>query len=77
MRYGFLLIYVPILYSAVFLLHALTRVPIKIGFSAVWCGSYGYVGEAYTSNLRSLIQLKKKEEEKETKKKGRKTLRVG
>ena len=68
MRYGFLLIYVPILYSAVFLLHALTP----------WCGSYGYVGEAYTSDLRSLIQLKKKKKKrKKPKKKGRKTLRVG
>ena len=37
-RYGFLLIYAPTPYSAVFLLHALAPAPIKIGFVAVWCG---------------------------------------
>ena len=38
MRYGFLWIYAPTPYSAVFLLHALAPAPIKIGFGAVRCG---------------------------------------
>ena len=43
MRCGFLLICAPTPYSAVFLLHAPTLAPIKIGFGAVryglvWCG---------------------------------------
>ena len=45
LRYGFLRIYAPTPYSAVFLLHAhaLAPTPIKIGFGAVrfglvWCG---------------------------------------
>ena len=37
-RCGFLWIYTPILYSAVFLLHAPTPTPIKIGFGAVRYG---------------------------------------
>ena len=40
MRYGLLLIYdAPTHYSAVFLLHAPTPAPIKIGFGAVRCGA--------------------------------------
>ena len=35
-RCRFLWIYVPTPYSAVFLLHAPTPVPIKIGFGMVW-----------------------------------------
>ena len=38
MRCGFLRIYVPIPYSAVFLLHASAIAPIKIGFGVVQCG---------------------------------------
>ena len=34
---GFLWIYTPTLYSAVFLLYALVPAPMKIGFSAVRC----------------------------------------
>jgi hypothetical protein len=37
-RCGFLQIYAPTPYSAVFLLHVPTPAPIKIGFSAVQCG---------------------------------------
>jgi hypothetical protein len=37
-RCGFLWIYTPTPYSAVFLLHAPTPAPIKIGFGAVRCG---------------------------------------
>jgi hypothetical protein len=37
-RCGFLWIYTPTPYSAVFLLHAPTLAPIKIGFGAVRCG---------------------------------------
>ena len=37
-RYGFFWIYAPTPYSAVFLLHALTPAPIKIGFKAVRFG---------------------------------------
>ena len=37
-RCGFLRIYAPTPYSAVFLLHAPAPAPIKIGFGAVWCG---------------------------------------
>jgi hypothetical protein len=47
-RCGFLLIYAPTPYNAVFLLHAPAPAPIKIGFGAVQCGSCGCVGEAYT-----------------------------
>ena len=49
-RYGFLLIYASTTYSVVFLLHTPTPAPapIKIGFSAIRCGSCGCVGEAYT-----------------------------
>jgi hypothetical protein len=50
-RCGFLLIYVPTPYNAVFLLHAPAPVPIKIGFGAVRCGScdcVSCVSEAYT-----------------------------
>ena len=36
-RCGFLLIYAPTPYSAVFLLHALALAPIKIGFGVVRC----------------------------------------
>ena len=52
-RCGFLLIYAPTPYSAVFLLHAPTPAPapIKIGFGAMRCGSCGCVGEAYTPNF--------------------------
>ena len=64
---GFLRIYAPTPYSAVFLLHAHAPVPvpvpIKIGcdavqFGAVWCDSCGFlgcVGEAYTPTLNSMI----------------------
>ena len=38
-RCGFLWIYTPTPYSAVFLLHAPTPAPIKIGFGAVRCGA--------------------------------------
>jgi hypothetical protein len=38
-RCGFLWIYAPTPYSAVFLLHASAPAPIKIGFGAVWCGA--------------------------------------
>ena len=48
MRYSFLRIYAPTSYSMVFLLYAPAPAPIKVGFSAVRCGSYGCVGEAYT-----------------------------
>ena len=51
MRCGFLWIYVPTPYSAVFLLYTPAPTPIKIGFGAVWCSSCGFVdcvGEAYT-----------------------------
>jgi hypothetical protein len=37
-RCDFLWIYTPTPYSAVFLLHAPTPAPIKIGFGAVQCG---------------------------------------
>ena len=37
-RCGFLQIYTPTLYSAVFLLYAPAPAPIKIGFGAVRCG---------------------------------------
>ena len=47
-RYGFLLIYASITYSAVFLLHTPAPAPIKISFGAMRCGSCGCVGEAYT-----------------------------
>jgi hypothetical protein len=55
-RCGFLRIYAPTTYSAVFLLHAPTPAPtpIKIGYGAVWCDSYGFIGcvdEAYTPIL--------------------------
>ena len=36
-RYGFLWIYTPRPYSAIFLLHAPAPAPIKIGFGAVQC----------------------------------------
>jgi hypothetical protein len=42
MRCGFLRIYAPTPYSAVFLLHAPTPVPIKIGFGTVRCGLVWY-----------------------------------
>ena len=45
---GFLLIYAPTPYSAVFLLHTLAPAPIKIGFGMVRCGSSSCVGETYT-----------------------------
>jgi hypothetical protein len=38
-RCGFLWIYAPTPYSAVFLLHAPAPALIKIGFGAVWCGA--------------------------------------
>jgi hypothetical protein len=48
-RCGFLWIYTPTPYSAVFLLHAPTPAPIKIGFGVVrcglvWCGLAVWVG---------------------------------
>ena len=60
---GFLLIYAPTLYSAVYLLHAPAPTPIKIGFGevrcgAVRCGSCGYVGcvgKAYTPSFYIII----------------------
>ena len=42
-RCGFFLIYVPTLYNAVFLLHALVPVPIKIGFDAVRCSAMRFL----------------------------------
>ena len=36
-RCGFLQIYAPTPYNAVFLLHAPAPAPIKIGFGTVWC----------------------------------------
>ena len=50
-RYGFFWIYAPTPYSAVFLLHAPTPAPIKIGYSTVRCNSCGCVGEAYTPKI--------------------------
>jgi hypothetical protein len=38
-RCGFLWIYAPTPYSAIFLLHAPAPAPIKIGFGAVRCGA--------------------------------------
>ena len=37
-RCGFLRIYAPTLYSAVFLLYVYAPALIKIGFGTVWCG---------------------------------------
>jgi hypothetical protein len=56
-RCGFLLIYAPKPYSAVFLLH--TPAPIKIGFDIVQCGSCGFldcVSEAYTLTWHSIAK---------------------
>ena len=58
MRCGFLRIYAPTPYSAVFLLHTLAPAPIKISCSAVWCGSYGFIScvdEAYTPNKNNIL----------------------
>ena len=59
-RCGFLLIYAPTPYNAVFLLHAPAPVPIKIGFGTVRCGSCGCiscVSEAYTPTwVRRLVR---------------------
>ena len=51
---GFLRIYAPTPYNAVFLLHVHAPTPIKIGCGMVRCGScdfLGFVGEAYTPTL--------------------------
>ena len=42
MRCGFLQIYAPTPYNAVFLLHVPAPAPIKIGFGAVQCGLVWY-----------------------------------
>ena len=43
-RRGFLRIYTPTTYNAVFLLHAPIPASIKIGFGAVWCGLANWAG---------------------------------
>ena len=48
---GFLRIYAPTPYSAVFLLHTPAPTPIKIGFGAMRCGSCDFVDEAYTPSI--------------------------
>ena len=42
-RCGFLLIYAPTPYNAVFLLHAPAPAPIKIGFGSVRCGAVRFL----------------------------------
>ena len=67
MQYGFLWIYAPTPYIAVFLLHAPTPTPtpIKIGFGAVrcglvWCGLTIWVGLIWVELGQSKFQFESK-----------------
>ncbi len=54
---GFLLVYAPTPYSAVFLLHVPAPAPIKICFGTVRCGSCGCVSEAYVGEFVKIRKI--------------------